>query len=444
MKFTAAVRAYRAAKALECVELLDGSTESHAVILRARAFHRLYDPIRGIASLVDVDPRGIEATAQRAEYHIVLAALEILSGDLLRASETLDRANELIVHSSSHAAEAEYHVVRSILAFSSSDLNEADRAAQNALHANLTLDTGVARYFEDFATSKARALNMRGLVCAGRQSYHEQGRFLRLAIVELQRQTDPDLWMLANLLMHLAFHSRDFHSDVDVKIVEDGLRKADWPHELDRAKSEMHASLGRSYALGGRFDEAHRSFERAVDLAPARGWKVVAGSLLAAFELEIGDRAAAAKTIRVATALIADAQISEFTEERYALLDLAWVTASVDAAAARTLLDRYRALSQPLSPVFNTSTDKRPKAYELRTEAVVLRAEGNTDRAIERFREAFEIWYEIGLEWLAATVAFELLSLTNEIRFRTYLRRETSLRPASALAKQFATFESCA
>ncbi len=441
MTFSQAVVAYREADSSRCLVILGNSTESQASILKARAHQRLYDPNTAIAILNELDVTSVSTDLQQAEYYIVLASLYTMIADVAATQRALAIAEEIVFSTASIAAQAEFSVVQSIFHLSQGDFVKTERFARDALHANLTLESDSRPYFENIVFSKARARNLLGIVSSSRRSNHEEARFLRQAITELKGQPEYDVWLSANLLMNLSFTVRDIGPPSDIKMIEQELLRAQWPDGLDRAKFEIYASLARSYATIGNVEVAREYFQRSTDLAPSDAWRIEALALFAAFQVEISDIAGARSTVELASALVETTNFNEKTDERFALLDLAFAMVSFDAPQARVLFERYRSFTSTLSPVLMNAIGLRAKAYERRAEASILKAEGKRVEATILYREAFEIWFEAGMEWLAASTAFELYQLTGEIGFRTLLRREGRVRPNSISAKKFAAMD---
>ncbi len=55
------------------------------------------------------------------------------------------------------------------------------------------------------------------------------------------------------------------------------------------------------------------------------------------------------------------------------------------------------------------------------------------------YKEAFEIWSEIGYTWRAAATALEIYSLTGETIYLDVVAREAAARPHSWIATRYAS-----
>jgi hypothetical protein len=105
-------------------------------------------------------------------------------------------------------------------------------------------------------------------------------------------------------------------------------------------------------------------------------------------------------------------------------------------------MERYRGIKTKLPPNLLGTSDRRWQADEAFTEAVILRAEGQADRARVFFAKAFEIWDAVGYPWRAARAALEIAELSNDPRFSEYARHEAVRRPRSWLAHRASNLES--
>ena len=111
-------------------------------------------------------------------------------------------------------------------------------------------------------------------------------------------------------------------------------------------------------------------------------------------------------------------------EARHVLLSLAEVLAHRSATKARGARSNdIAALRRSLRRIFSESADRRWQADEAFAEAVVLRAEGQNDRAIVFFAKAFEIWDAVGYPWRAARAALELAEISGDARLAEYARK---------------------
>ena len=70
--------------------------------------------------------------------------------------------------------------------------------------------------------------------------------------------------------------------------------------------------------------------------------------------------------------------------------------------------------------------------------ATVVRAEGQLDRATMLFKEALDIWTDVGYAWRAAAAAIEIYTLTGDTAYLDVVAREAAERPRSWIASRYA------
>jgi hypothetical protein len=71
--------------------------------------------------------------------------------------------------------------------------------------------------------------------------------------------------------------------------------------------------------------------------------------------------------------------------------------------------------------------------------AAVVRAEYQLDRATMLFKEAYEIWTQVGYAWRAAAAALEVYTLTGDTFYLDVVAREAAARPLSWIARRYAS-----
>jgi len=433
--FGAAVDAYRAGQSNDCVTLLHGHSDIRADLLRARAYLRLGRPDLGIASIATINDSELSSNRVRAELLLLRSALQTRVRDLNNAGDALELSRVLVLGAASAALEAEYHYYAGSAAFGVLDLDRCDREAITVLNVEpASFDAG--GYFVPLANTRARALLMRGHVAAAREKYGAQLNFVREAISELQRADTPDQWLSAWLLMHLAFHVRDFDLIEDAEMLRREAGDTKWPDELASMKFEIHRALGWSSALRGDHLNAFREFRAMSQCADSPARKILASVDRSYLARELGETHSAQDELEHAAKLASSVNWNEVGEERIGLAQLAQEVAAFDPHHAGVLFARYKELKGRLAPNMLNNVDRRVTAFELLAEGTVLRANGSVPAATQRFMRAFDIWDKLGYKWRAATAALPLAEVLQESRYVDHVRREAASRPNSWLARR--------
>jgi len=442
--FEVAVEAYRGGRSDDCVALLHGHGDLASKLLRARSYLRSGRVELGLDCLAPIDDADLPTHRARAELLILRGALQTRLRDFDTARESLDLGRVYAFGSASAAVEAEFHYYDAMWFFGVSDLDEADRAAQDALMVAPPSFTTIENdYFVPAANSRARALNIRGLVAAARERYGAQLHYVRTAVREIQTAETMDQWIFASLLMNLSFQVRDFDLVDDARALRENLARMQWPGELAMQQFYIYQSLAWSNALRGDHLSAFRDLRLSKKHAPTPVFSIWASVDRAFLGRELGEMTFAREELEHSADVAAQiAWDTVLGDERIALAFLAQELAAFEPAQARTLMERYRRIKSKLAPNLLNALDRRVRAYELRAEATIMRANGETAAAMRRFCEAFEIWDGLGYRWLASTAAIELAELSDVTsRFREYGRREAALRPNSWLARRVAALD---
>ncbi len=435
--FSVAVDAYHAAAPAECVTLLHGHVTAAAHVLRARANLRLGQYNAALATLELVDQSRLHSSLERSEFLVVRGAVETRLRDFDAARATFDDARIYSISAASASAAAEYHFYQGVWSFAALDFEQTDCEVIAALTVEQAPFESAA-YFVPLANTRARVMQLRGLVAAGRERYREHTDCLRSAISEMRRAETSDLWIFASLLMNLAFQVRDFDLTDDAQMLRDEMAIAQWPSELASMEFEIFRALGWSSALRGNHLGALRDFRRSAECAPTSAQKIVASTDRAYIGREIGETYSVREELEYAAALAkrVDWDAVGGDGDRFALVLLARQLAYFNVVQARTTYERYRALKTKLPPGALNNFDRRIRAHEYVAEGTILRIEGKTEAARSRLITAFKIWNQLGYDWLAATAAVELLELEPNDTFEACADRAAKTRPNSWLARR--------
>lgn len=431
----AAVESYRQGLPRQCLDRLHGHNELPALLLRARASLRAGCPSVGLDCLAQIDDGLLWSNRARAEVLTLRGALQTRLRDFDTARQTLDNGRVLALGSASASLEAEFHYYDALWWLGTDNFDEADRLAQTALAiAPGFYDAGA--YFVPLANSRARALQMRGVVAAAKERYEEQAGFFRAAIEELRSANTADIWLTASSLMNLAFHVRDFDLVDDAAMLRREIERAKWPDEVAPMRFEIHRALGWSSALRGDHLNAFREFRAMAQCADTPARTILASVDRSYLARELNEKHSAQEELEHAAKLASSVDWNSVGQERIGLAQLAQEVAAFDPQHAGILFARYKELKGRLAPNMLNNVDRRVTAFELLAEGTVLRANGSVPAAMQRFTRAFEIWDKLGYKWRAATAALPLAEVLQEPRYVEHVRREAASRPNSWLARR--------
>ncbi len=437
--FESAVAAYREGRPIRCIELLRGRDELPARVLRARASLRTGETALGLETLVSASIATFASYRDQGEYLLMRGVLQSRSGDYESAKSSFDVARPYAFGSPSGALEAEYHYYDGVRHFELADFDNARAAVNRALEIEPNPLGERDDYFVELGNSRARSLQLLGLVSATKARYREQLSYIRAAIDELDTVIVADRWLSATLMMNLSFLVRDFDLVEDAAFLRSQFVQ-DWPRDLGLMAFHIMRSLGWSCALRGDHVGAFRDFRWCADNAPSPAQVVWASADRAFLGTELGEATFARDELDRAAEIARTIDWNAIrTDDRPALMVLARQMARTDPVRARGLFESYRRLTTKVAPTYLNATDRRVRAYEQYTDGLILRHSDSRELARPRFIECFSIWNELDYRWLAATAAIELAELDADASFLEYARIEAAARPNSWLSRRVET-----
>jgi tetratricopeptide (TPR) repeat protein len=283
----------------------------------------------------------------------------------------------------------------------------------------------------------AAAAQIVGFAAAHRGRYLEQLAILEDTLAHLDRLRHEDLWLEASLMQNIAGVVADFHLPAVARRLAERTETLDWPHETAVALYHIFRALAYSRLFGSDALSALDYLERAENIVPNEGWKLVARLdrvlLTGAF---IGRQPAGAidnvAEIRQAEKIADEIDWAQIRgEERLGLLMLAEVLAGERPRDAARYLSTYRATKHAMSPSLLGRFDARWTALEDFVEGLIAAANGADERAVELFGQAFGFWKSVGYAWRAARAALKLYELTGERRHLEWAAREARAYPFS-------------
>lgn len=436
--FADAVLAFQRGEYARAISILDGSRDARSALLTARAFARDGQFSRAFQALMPFDLASFPSMLDCAEHWTLGATLCVNLGDFTAASRFLFSARAYAFSATSSVVEIDYYYAEAqFAAFAQRDYDAALASAREALSI-VGNSTKMSDHLSVSSTSlsRARVQHFVGLISGLREQYSEQLRYYRLALNEYNASDVQDVGLGAFFARSLAYLVRDFSLTDDAACLRQTIESAQWPSDLNVARFDIRRALGWSCVMQGDHLGAFREFRIAAAVAPTLSMQIIASSDRAYLSRELGETTNALEELSYAADVAETVDWNSVGEERMALLLLAQELAHFQPVTSRRLLEKYRSIKSKVAPNMMDAVDRRPRAYERMAEGTILLAEGESGRAIDAFREAYEIWNGLGYDWRAATVAVELAELTNDSHFLGLAKREGSLRPNSWLARR--------
>lgn len=430
--FEKAVEAYRLGRIGDCIDQLRGNSTQAGRSLSARALLRVAQPQAALTHLSPIDDDLTHA--DRAQAHMLRGSALVRLSRFEEAERAYDTARVFTLASASAAVQAEFDQNLALRSFIVGDNDAAEASAYRVLTLEPYSFESDAKYFVPLNHSRSRAFELLGFLEARRERYGEQSAFLCRALGEHDCEQTLDVWHELQLLQSLSGLVRDLALEAESRILRERLAR-EWPVDGVAFRFNVLRALGMSSALQGDHVGALRDLRSAAEFAPAPAMRLAATLDRALLARELHQAIMAREELDYAERLSAQIDWSKAPgEDRHVLLLLAEVLTYRTPEKGRRAMERYRGIKTALAPDLLGISDRRWQADEAFAEGVVLRAEGQNDRACVYFGKAFEIWDAIGYSWRAARAALELAEVRGDARFAEYARREAEARPNSWLA----------
>lgn len=386
-----AVDLYRQGRLSECLERLGGGPAD--TLLRAKVLLHLARPSEVVRmdvlnTLADV-PNEYKYLAQS------LLAFAFLQVKMLpQAYTTLASAYDNLAYAKAVNARDQVDYVAAF-----------DKWMQGDYGASETLLRGISTRG---GVSGARALALWSFIEASREHYDKQ-----IALLKRAWETLPlmeDVYVGAKILHSLAYLSCELYDPELAAYVERAADRMPWTSDLVHEQIETMRSIAWNHALAGDLVWAIRQFRRNESIATTDETKLVA--LLDRGRISNGNGEITHFRMYIDAALELSGKIrwgQTIGDERFCLLSLAALTASMDANRARGILEQYGNITTPVSPaVAFGNTDKRRSAAEQYAAGVVARYLGEREAAMTHLRESFRMYKSIKHHWRAALCAYHL------------------------------------
>jgi tetratricopeptide (TPR) repeat protein len=441
--FEDAISAFRNADFDDCLGVLNQHHAPHAIALRARALIRLGLPSEALEVLREVaDPSLSHRYA--SELSILEVTALIVLDDIDGAETAMCNAKARSYGVGSVELESELVYLSALLEWTQGKYAEARIIADSLLAKQTSIPAWLREHVEYYPFNagywRARTYELLGMTAALEKNYALQAEELMHAVQEFDSAKCPDVFVEAAMLSNLAVLVRDLQVPDVVEFVRDRLATMTWPDAVANRRFYAQDAIGWCSALSGDHLGGLREFRQSAEIAPSIPLKISAILNRAFIAAQLSERYFAWEQLEHAFQLASTVDWeSVVNSDRKVLLDLAAAIAPHDARRARIMLDRFMSARTPISKLSLFSQDTRRRGDECMATAAVVRAEGALDRAVMVYKEAFDIWTDVGYAWRAAAAALEIYTLTGDTAYLDVVAREAAERPLSWIANRYAS-----
>jgi len=416
-----------AARYSDCLRDLHGHHAPEAAILRCRVLLRMQRAAEAVEALDAFPPYADDSHGVKGTYYTLLGAACARAGLETRLDSALIEARAHVWSTSSISVNSEFEYYEATRAWMAGEMLVTTQHAQRALH-------------REAPEVRVQALTLLAAVQARNGDYRGQVARLDEALHILATFAARDVGLEAGVLWNMAAPSADLHL---VEVAERMASRAEslaWTSDIAKQHVQVLTELAWGRSLVGDHLRAFRLLRSAADVAPTPLWRLWAILHRAFLARELGERVMAAEEFDAAQNLADRIPWDETSgDERDCQRLLAELVAAVSPERAQRLLDRYRAIKTPMSPLFIATSDRRWRAEDCLAFGIVARAQGQLDRARTLLEEAFDIWSKINYVWRATRVAIELAEISDEPRFVNYAGSHIEQFPNSWLARRWRT-----
>jgi DNA-binding CsgD family transcriptional regulator len=404
-----------------CRQLVDASTGADAALASARVALRERRYLEVIGSLSDF-PQA--SGPDRVARDVLLGAALGSTRDYVAGRRLIDRALNDLRPGDPLYDDAFYY--RSAIAWMQHDHREAEDAAQVQLGSN-------------DANNRARARIVLSWVALRRGQVLRQVDELQKALDELDRAAVPDQYFRANALYTLALLCRELPLGDVAGRVRSIFEALPWTTGLQLERFHVTRLLAAVEELLGNELSAFAGFKKAMRLAPSEHWSVLCFLDRAVLAKNTGETAFAEEQLQDAHEIAQRLSWSDVSgEERSALLVLADLFATKDAAVAEQYLARFRSLRASVIPILSYGTDPRVRGFEAYTQGVAWLRLGDCQEGTAALTEAWGIFEDFNYGWRAALCALGLYEATRDRRWVNRAAQKIDAWPQSWIARRVA------
>lgn len=416
----AARNAYEQAEYREALGILNsvGGNEPAPQLLRARILLRTDRATEALRLLLHLAPP--TDTPEAAERSVLLGAAYGYAHDFDAGLRELEKA---LAASPPAELKAEAQYYRALIHWLRYDNMLAEEAALPLLE------------HED-ANERARARILLAWIAIRRHDLPKHVEQLLAALDELERAGEKrNGFYVARTLNTLSAVCREMPLPEIVARMRAVDANLVWTSGMQADRFHFLRSMAWIDALGGDHVAAFRQLKEASIIAPSDAARV----------FSLADRAYLARCAgeagffadQLGEAHHAAQQVNwEETggEERAALVVLAQLFSTVDAAEAIAYLERFRALQSNALRAPAYAMDARVRAFADHSEGVARLHLGESEQAEALLRESWSVFEEFSYVWRAALSALHLYEVTNDRKWLEMARKRIEPYPRSWIA----------
>ena len=441
--FEDAISSFRIADIDDCLAILQQHNTPQATALEVRCLVRLGKPTAALSLLQEIDYTSLTHKVA-SELRILQLSAYIAVNDDENAHTAMANAKARSYGVGSVELESELVYFCAVLEWTQGRYAEAKSLAESLIAKQTAIPAWLREDVEFYPFNqgywRARAFELLGMTAALEKDYAAQASFLIKSFEEFDAANCPDVWVEALMLSNLAFLVRDLQNPDLAAFVRERSAKIEWNPTLAGRRFLTQHSLGWCSALSGDHLGGLREFRQSAEIAPTVPLRILAILARAFIASQLHERFFALEQLEHACQLAAGIDWDTIVSfDRKVLLDLAGALAPHDVRRARATLDRYFAVRTPISNLALFAKDTRRRGDECMATAAVVRAEGHLDRAVMVYKEAFDIWTDVGYGWRAAAAALEIYTLTGDTAYLDVVAREAAERPLSWIATRYSS-----
>ena len=436
--FASAVVAFRNCEYDATIQRLTGDESVRATLLRARVLSRRGFFERAINELRALRLEDLPA-GEAAEALALLSMAQIANRTMESVADQLTTGRILACSAGSVSLEAEIEFAAAGYFYASGEFKDALSSLARLIGLCPVASPWEKAYkaIHSFEEIRARAYDLRGHIAARDLRFSEQANLIYLGFAELDKLGEFDHFIESQMLSNLASIALDRDVAGVYEFVRDRAATMTFPGACVEKEFEIRRQIGLCASMHGDHVGALREFRRSSEIAPSRASKIKALLDRSSLATELNELVFAHEESDFALELTRQVDWSAVSSaEIFGLLSMAQNLAVRNPSEARRLLNLFGECKKKLNPFQNGATEFSFSGREFQAAALILRSEGNIERAVRSNLDALSVFKRVGYVGRAAAVAIELFELTGERSYLDFAAAYTAKIPQSHLARR--------